>query len=113
MSVNGSAAAGEGSFLDVSVMSESVLDASKSFLGDTDAANETQLPEAVFHFPAEKIMKVVDQSVCDDGGSCHQGDQLSPVTLKMMATERLKEYDSLMTELRDSAKRRVSAEGQV
>ena len=104
------------SFLDVSVMSESVLDASKSFLGEKtqDLVNETQLPESVFHFPAEKIMKAVDQSVCcDDGDGSKEQQQLSPVTLKMMACHRLKEYDNLMSELRDSSKRRASVEGQV
>ena len=106
------------SFLDVSVMSESVLDASKSFLGEKtqDLVNETQLPESVFHFPAEKIMKAVDQSVCCDGGDgdgSKEQQQLSPVTLKMMACHRLKEYDNLMSELRDSSKRRASIEGQV
>ena len=52
----------DGSFLDVSVMSESLLDASKSFLGgQEDLVNETQLPESVFAFPADQIMKAVDE----------------------------------------------------
>ena len=52
----------DGSFLDVSVMSESLLDASKSFLGgQDDLVNETQLPESVFAFPADQIMKAVDE----------------------------------------------------
>ena len=52
----------DGSFLDVSVMSESLLDASKSFLGgQEDLVNETQLSESVFAFPADQIMKAVDE----------------------------------------------------
>merc|ERR1719376_2035560 len=116
--------------VDVSVMSESLLDASRSFLqmggtgdgnGQEDVVNETQLPESVFKFPTEEVFKQLSETGIDrdlDEDSVDQDDQeddtggLSPVTVKMMVGKRLKEYENLMVELRDSSKRRANAEGQ-
>merc|ERR1719376_747910 len=68
------AGAGNNLLMDVSVMSESLLDASRSFLqmggtGDgnsqEDVVNETQLPESVFKFPTEEVFKQLSETGID------------------------------------------------
>ena len=104
LSVRNSSFGGDDSLLDVSLMSESLLNASKSFLLNGNDLNDTQLPEDIFIFPSEEIIREFG-----DG----EGEDLSPVTVKTMVGHRLKEYENLMTELRDSSKRTADAEGQV
>ena len=72
--------------------------------------NETQLPTGILRFPVDDILKAFNEEVDQDFNtySCEPSSSI-PCTPNDLIGKRLKEYENLMEELKNSTRQKVNA----
>ena len=68
--------------------------------------NETQLPAEIFKFPVNNILEDIGDEIGENGGIDYPNSPKTPVS---NVEHRLREYESLMNELKASKKQKIEA----
>ena len=68
--------------------------------------NETQLPAEILKFPVNNILEDIEEEIGDNGGIDYLNSPKTPVS---NVEHRIREYESLMNELKASKKQKIEA----